>query len=187
VLQVAFDRLRKIAEIGRHCDLDALNVEAETHRIDGIMRSAEAIHFDIADGEAGAGLEAFDPRLGFAIERSRRELAHVNRRPQVDSQATETRNARGMLVRHQDRLKSFDLLADRFQSLGQIPQAQAGIYQDACAPGRQQGAIARASAGQYTEFDDVILLESPSIPARPRPLGRATMLFANTTLRYGWK
>ena len=104
-----FDGFGNVAEIRGDGDFDAFGVEAETDRIDGVVRDTEAIHIDIADGEAGAGLKAFQTRPDFApIDRRRGELADVNRNPQAASQARETGDVIGMFVGDQDRMERFD-------------------------------------------------------------------------------
>ena len=60
--QVELDGFGNVAQIGGDADAHALRLEAEAHRIDGVVRNAEALHFDIADLEAGAGLERLQPR-----------------------------------------------------------------------------------------------------------------------------
>ena len=55
--QMHLDGIGHIAEIGCDADLDAFGVEAETHRIDGVVRDGETLHHDIADHPAGTGLK----------------------------------------------------------------------------------------------------------------------------------
>jgi hypothetical protein len=78
--QVHFDGIGQVPEIGRDSDLDALRADAETDRIDGIVRHREAVDVDIADCEPGAGLKAIERRLEFfPIDRLRGEPRDENR------------------------------------------------------------------------------------------------------------
>ena len=56
------DRLGHVAQIGGDADLDALRLEAEAHRIDGVVRNAEALDLDIADAKRRARLEGLERR-----------------------------------------------------------------------------------------------------------------------------
>ena len=75
-----------------------------------------------------------------------------------------------MLVRDQDGVERFDQLAHGSQAGDQSLEAQARIYQNACAIGRQQRAIAGAAAGQDAEFDDTSL---PRTSAYQHAVGQA--------------
>ena len=56
-------------------------LESESHRIDGVVRDAEALHVDIADAQARAGLERLQARGGFTpIDGRRGEPRHVDGR-----------------------------------------------------------------------------------------------------------
>ena len=82
--QMKLDGFGNVAEIGRHADAHALRFEAEAHRIDGIVRNAEALHFDVADLKAGAGLERLQARVGFApIDGRRGEPRQVDGRRDI--------------------------------------------------------------------------------------------------------
>ena len=111
-----------VAEIGGDGDLDAAGVEAEAHRIDGIVGDAEALHLDIAHHETGAGLKAFQARLRFAPIHGRRgELADINGDSQPAGDAREAGNVVGMLVGDQYRVERFGVLAGRFPGGGPEP------------------------------------------------------------------
>ena len=62
------DRFGDVAEIGRHADPHALRLEAEADRVDGVVRNAEALHFDVADLKTGAGLKGLQDAGGAASQ-----------------------------------------------------------------------------------------------------------------------
>ena len=78
--QVKLDGFRNVAQVGGYADAHALRFEAVADGVDGIMGDAETLHFDIADAEAGAGLERLQARgPSFAPLDSRGgEPRHIN-------------------------------------------------------------------------------------------------------------
>src|ERR1019366_8551764 len=72
------------------------------HRVDGVVRDAEALHFDIADPEAGARLEGFEARRLYRapVDRRRRQVRHVDHRAHVLAarQDGKPRNVIGVFV-----------------------------------------------------------------------------------------
>ena len=60
------DRIRQIAQIGGDGNLDALGAERVPDRVGRVVRDGEAGHIDVADTEAGPGLEGFKDRFAIA-------------------------------------------------------------------------------------------------------------------------
>ncbi len=75
-----FDRIRQIAEVCRDSDLDSLRANAETDRVDSVVRDGEAVDIDIADCETSTGLKAIERGLEFfPIDRLRGETRDEDR------------------------------------------------------------------------------------------------------------
>ncbi len=77
------------------------------HRIGGVVRNGEAGHVDVADGEAGAGLESFEDRHAIAPgDGGRGQARNIDRNLNAIALLGEHREAGdviGMFVSHQDR------------------------------------------------------------------------------------
>ncbi len=156
-----FDRIRHVAEIGRDADLDAFGVEAEADRIDGVVRDGEALDRDIADHPARAGLKMLDRRR-FNASHSQSIIGAVRRETKTGRgffffaraahQPRQTRHMIGMLVRDDDGVEIFRLLADLRQAPRQFPHAQTRVDQNARLRSGEERRVSRTAARQYAEY-----------------------------------
>ncbi len=153
--QVKLDRVGHVTEIGHHANLHATRAKAEPHRIDRVVRNREAVDVDIADGERRPGLKAI--QLGRELaprNRRRRQPGDVDGNVQMPRQRNQTADMIGMLVRYQDRIQVFGLLADRGQPGQYVALAQARIDEDARPLSPDERCIPRTAAGQHTNLED---------------------------------
>ena len=63
--QMELDGVRDVAQIGHQSYFNPMRAEAETDRIDGVVRNGEAIDFDIANRKRRAGLKTIQARREF--------------------------------------------------------------------------------------------------------------------------
>ena len=106
------DGVGQVAQVGDDADLDALRAKAEADRIDGVVRNGEAVDFDIADREAGAGLKRLDCReRAIPLDGGRGQAREIDRRAGT-RRAKRARPADvvGMLVRDQNGVDAVGLL-----------------------------------------------------------------------------
>ena len=102
-LQVDADGIGEVAEVGGDGDFDALGAEGETYGVGCIVGDGEAIDVDIADGEAGSGLEEFQDGLELAPgDGGGGEAAAVDRDAELFRDGGEAGDMVGMLVRNND-------------------------------------------------------------------------------------
>ena len=159
--QMELHRVRDIAEVGDHADLDALRAEAETHRIDRVVRNSKAVDIDITNGKSGAGLKAIEPRCVLIPgNRGSREPGNENGDLEGSGQRYQAAHVIGVLVSDEDGIQAFRQLADRGHPRHDIALAEAGIDEKAGAFGAYESRVPRTAAREHTDFDD----SAPPVP-----------------------
>ena len=156
--QMELDGFGHVAQVGGDADAHALGFEAEAHRVDGVVRDAEALHFDIADPEAGAGLEGLQARRrnGAPVDGGGGQARQVDHGADalLAGQHRKTGDVIGVFVGDQDGVDGLERFTDRGEAFAQFAHAEAGVDQNARIFGGQEGGVAGTAAGQHAEFYD---------------------------------
>jgi len=159
--QVHFDGIGQVAQVRCDSDLDALRANAETDRIDGVVRHGEAIDVDIANREPGTGLKAIERRLEFfPIDRLRGEPRDEDRLAALFREREQARHVIGMFVRDQDAVEVFFAFADGIEAGDEFFAAEAGIDEDTRAFGGNERGVAGTAARENADLDYLKLLLS---------------------------
>jgi hypothetical protein len=146
-----------ITEIGRDRHFDALRREREADRIDGIVWNSEAGYVKIADCEAAACLKDFDGRHALApIDKLRSTTCQIHRELPFGSfhERGETAGVIAMFMRDQNGVQTSHIFADGRQTLGDFAAAQAGIDQNPCTIGGDEGRVSGAGGGENADLED---------------------------------
>ena len=155
--QVEFDGLGNVAEVRDHPDAHALRGETEAHRVDGVVRDAEALDCDIVDLETRARLKWFQARgLRFApVDGRRGQARQVHDRADVPAarQHGQPSHMIGMLVGDDDGVDRGEIFADGRQPPAKLLHAQPGIHQDTRIFSGQQGGVPGTAACQHAELN----------------------------------
>src|ERR1039458_5921888 len=142
----------------------AVKVDRQTYARFLPAKLAETPHLDIADPEAGARLEGFQPlrRLRAPVDRRRREQRHTDHGAHIliARQHGESRHVIRVFVGDQDGVDILQRFANGGEALAQFAHTQAGIHQDSRIFGGQEGGVAGTAAGQHAEFYRCLLPES---------------------------
>jgi hypothetical protein len=119
------------------------------------MRDREAADFDIAYGERGARLEAFESGLKVdPVDGGRREPRDVDGLAAFPGEAYQAGYVIGMLMRDQNGIQVLHRLADRVQAGRGFFTAQPGVNEDARPLGGNEGGVAGTAARENADLDD---------------------------------
>ena len=139
-LQVDANGVGEVAEVGGDGDFDAFGAEGEAYGVGCIVGGGEAVDVDIADDEAGAGLEEFENGLELAPgDGGGGEAAAVDGDAELFRDGGEAGDVVGMLVRNNDGGQRFGVDVDSGQALESFFAAQTGVDEDACSLSGDQG------------------------------------------------
>ena len=134
------DGIGEIAEVGGDGDFDALGAEGEAYGVGCIVGDGEAVDVDIADDEAGAGLEEFEDGLELAPgDGGGGEAAAVDGDAELLRDGGEAGDVVGMLVSNNDGGQRFGVDVDGGQALEGFLAAQTGVDEDAGSLGGDEG------------------------------------------------
>lgn len=155
VAEVLDDERGKIAEVGDDGGLVAVGAEGKAERVHGIVRNGKRGDFDITDGEALARADMFDAVETFDGDfGDNAESFFVCGRGQEDGGAPATEDLAeaadmvGVLVGDEDGVQRIGCELEGREAAERFAFAEAGIHEDACAFGFEQGAIARTAGCQ---------------------------------------
>ncbi len=102
-----------VAEVGDQAGLEALASEAESHGVGGVVGDGEGIDFEVADDDAGAGLEGLDPGVAAVpVDAGGGEFRQENGNAQGLGDDRETGDVVGVLVGDEDGVDAIEVLAD---------------------------------------------------------------------------
>src|SRR5581483_1281757 len=159
-----FHGLGNVAQISDNSDLDALGAQAQAHRIDGIVRNRETVHFDISDCKARARLKHLDDGRCLApIDGGRRQPADINRdwplavQNAPSHQGGKAGDMVAMLVRDDNAVQVLRPRTGAVQASLELAKAQPGVDQNTRFFGSHESGVSRASARQHAEPDDSTL------------------------------
>ena len=137
------DGFGHVAEVGGDGHFEALGAEGEAHGVGCIVGDGEAIDADVADDEAGAGLEEFEDGLEFSPGDGRGgEAAAVDGDAEFLGDGGEAGDVVGMLVGDEDGGERFGVDVDGGEAFEGFLAGEAGVDEDAGAVCGDEGGVA---------------------------------------------
>jgi hypothetical protein len=140
------DVIGQIAEIGADCNLGAVGAEGESDRVGGVVGDGERMDVDVADGEALPSLNRFDAAEALAkgvgqdaLEGLHRGLGDVEWGFPEAEDLREAIAVVGVFVSDEDRVETVDIAPDGGEAGEGFAFSKAGVNEDACAWGFEQG------------------------------------------------
>ena len=132
------DMIGQVAEIGADGDFGAVGAESEANGVGSVMRNRESVNVDVADGEALAGLDGFDPAEALAkgvgqdtLEGVHGGLRNVERGFPEAEDLREAVAVVGVLVGDEDGVETVDITPDGGKAGESFALSEAGVNEDA--------------------------------------------------------
>jgi hypothetical protein len=139
--QMHFDKLGHVTEIGNDGHLCAVRTKSESEGVGGIVGNREGVHFDVANGEALAGVNRFDSsktlskRLGKnALHSSQRGLSNVKRRFPKAEHLRQAIAMVGVFVSDEDAVEMFDRSFNGGEAGKRFTFAESRVHEESGAP-----------------------------------------------------
>src|SRR6185437_5598338 len=122
------DGVGYIAQIRDDANANAFRHDCITDGIDGIVRDGEAGDLKFAHGKPATRLKAFQPRRDFTpLDRGRGPVGEIDRDIKLLSKRYQSTDMVAVLMRDQNGVQLFDVLADGRQPFSDLAPAQARI------------------------------------------------------------
>ena len=114
------------------------------------MGDGEGVDLQVADDDARAGLEGLDAGLAAVpVDAGGGQFGQEDGNPQGLGDDREAGDVVGVLVGDQDGVDAIEFLAQDRQAATELAAAEAGIDEQARAPGGDQGRVSGTSASEY--------------------------------------
>ena len=138
--------IRQVAEISADGDLGAVGAEGESDGICRVVRDGESVDFNVADGEALAGLDRFDAAEALAegvgedaLESLQGGLGDVERGFPEAEDLGEAVAMVGVFVGDEDSVEAIEITSDGGEAGQSFAFSKAGVNEDAGSVGFEQG------------------------------------------------
>lgn len=155
VMQMIPDRIGHVPEIHHYTGLDAVHANAETDRINCIVRHCKRADLDVTYAKLLARLETAEIRLVVApVDGRSSEPSHVDPCFRFPQNRQQTAHMIAMLMRDQHRIERLQRHADSLQPFLDVLATQAGIDEDAGVIVADEHAVTGTAAGENADSDD---------------------------------
>ncbi len=144
--EMDLDEFGHVAEVGADGDLGAVGAKGEADGVSGVVRDGEGVDFDIADGEALAGLNGFDAAEALAegvredaLEGIHGGFGDVERSFPEAKDLREAVAVVGVFVGDEHSVEMIEIAANGGEAGEGFALSKAGVNEDAGALGFEQG------------------------------------------------